>query len=87
MQVKSKKNFGQAMIAVYLGPCQTFTMEFFCKNSQRLKVVNYIHKKAPTLMFDTVLNTLKIKKKLNGNLWNFVYIDDKHIMNKFINYN
>ena len=64
MQVKSKKNFGQAMIAVYLGPCQTFTMEFFCKNSQRLKVVNHIHKKAPTLMFDTVLNTLKIKKKI-----------------------
>ena len=37
-------------------------------------------------MFDKALNTLKIKKKLNGNLWNFVQINDKHI-NKFINYN
>ena len=31
---------------IYLEPSQTFTMEIFCENSELLKVVNYIRKKA-----------------------------------------
>ena len=37
----------------YLEPCQTYAMECFCENSQRL----YFRKIALSQMFDWVLNT------------------------------
>ena len=32
-------------------------MQGFCKNSQRIKVITYVCKKAPSQMFGNVLNT------------------------------
>ena len=32
-------------------------MEIFCENSERLKAVNDFRKKAPSEMFDWILNT------------------------------
>ena len=41
-----------------LGPCQTSMMERFCGNSSWLLAGKDLHKKAPSWMFDRVLNTL-----------------------------
>ena len=41
----------------YLELSQISTMELFRKNSLRLLVVNYFRKKAPSQVFDWVLNT------------------------------
>ena len=37
-------------------PSQTYIMECFCKNSEKLLAVNYFHKKVPPWIFDRVLN-------------------------------
>ena len=49
---------------IYLEPCQISTMQLFCKNSQQLQDINYIWKKAPSKMFNWVLNTPLIEKVL-----------------------
>ena len=46
-----------------LEPCQTSTMERFCKNSSRLSAVNYVHKNVP--MFRNILNTPADQSTLN----------------------
>ena len=45
------------LMIAYLEPGPTVKMVFFCGKSQRLKAVNYFCKKAPSQMFDWVLNT------------------------------
>ena len=42
----------------YLEHSRTSTMEVFCKNSERIKLVNYFCKKATSSMFDWVLKML-----------------------------
>ena len=37
-----------------LEPYQASMMQLFCKSSQKLLAVNYIHKKSPSLMFDWI---------------------------------
>ena len=49
---------------ISLDSCETSTMEFFCKNSQRPKDVNYFCKKAPPQMFDWIPNAPPIGKVL-----------------------
>ena len=49
---------------IYLEPCRISTMQLFCKNSQQLQDINYIWKKAPSKMFNWVLNTPLIGKVL-----------------------
>ena len=39
------------------GPYQTSTMKLFCENNSWLLSANYFRKKAPSLIFDRVLNT------------------------------
>ena len=48
--------FSRLCTKAYLGPCQTSTMEVFCKNNQGLKVVKIFQKKDPPEIFDMVLN-------------------------------
>ena len=55
-------NFAEKVINLnletsHLEPSRTLTMELFRENSWRLKAVNYFRKKAPSQMFDWVLNT------------------------------
>ena len=42
----------------YLGPCETCIIELFCKNSWRVSAISKFFKKAPSKMFDKVVNTL-----------------------------
>ena len=42
----------------YLERSRTSPMEVFCKNSKRIKAVNYFRKKAPPSMFDWILKML-----------------------------
>ena len=50
-------------LEAYLEPSRRSTMGHFCKNHQRLKVVNNFRKNASSKMFDRVLNTpLSFKK-------------------------
>ena len=48
----------------YLESCQTFLVELFCENNQRLYDIKYLCKKAPLQMFDWVLNTPLTEKVL-----------------------
>ena len=42
----------------YLEHSRTSTTEVFCKNSERIKAVNYFHRKAPSSLFDWGLKML-----------------------------
>ena len=42
---------------VYIGPYQTHTVGFLCKNSQQRNPMNYFQKNVPSHMIDTVVNT------------------------------
>ena len=53
----SKFYMNNSRAEVYLEPCQTSTMELFCENSWQLKAVIFA-KKAPSYIFEWVLNTL-----------------------------
>ena len=44
--------------------CQTTTIEFFWKNSQQPKDLDYFRKKAPPQMFNWILNAPPIGKVL-----------------------
>ena len=44
----------------YLELNQTSTIELFCKNSERLKAINYVRKKAPSHMFAWALNSAPV---------------------------
>ena len=45
-----------AQAEVYLEPSQTFTMELSFENNEQLRAINYYCKKAPSQMFNWVLN-------------------------------
>ena len=46
-----------AFAMAYLGPCLKTAMEVCCKNSKRLRAVNYFRNRAPSYIFARVLNT------------------------------
>ena len=56
---------------MYLEPTQKSTMDLFCENIYRLKNVHYFRKKAPSKIFEWVLNTplmlmIKLSFKSDG---------------------
>ena len=67
---------------VYLEPCRTFTMELFCKNSQRLKVVKYFRKKAPVYMFDECLRLSRTTDCIRSAKLTERYLNSPHVTNK-----
>ena len=42
----------------YLEPSQTFVMDLFLENRERLKAINCFRKKTPSYMFDNILNNV-----------------------------
>ena len=67
----------------YLEPSPASTTEFFCINSLQLLVVNYFRKKAPTQMFDQVLNTLLIPMYLMAPVFSTKMRTLKNLIKKF----
>ena len=65
----------------YLGPCQTYVMEFLRKNNERLKAVNYFHNKAPSYMFDRFqIAPLKITNIFKNDLMNKTWKNKIHFL-------
>ena len=54
----------------YLWPCQTYVIEFFCKNNERLKAVNYFRHNTLSQIFRRVLDTPLYPWKY----WKFIYL-------------
>ena len=55
--VSTGRTFSKELQRRVLEPSRTFTMELFCGNNSRLKASNYFHKKAPSQMFNWILQT------------------------------
>ena len=81
--------YTETTLEAYLESSRRSTMDYFCKNNQRLKAFNNFRKNASSQMFDRVLNTPLSSKKVRsscpevlckkGVLRNFVKFTGKYL--------